>query len=101
MAEAVGRRRRHPLDEALRVRRRHRTWTVVQAFLGVFPVFALVNRFHPILTDGYGRDVVPGLLPEALARHHGLVLALGLAALAASELLRRRYHARHRDEIDL
>lgn len=84
-----------------RIRKAHRRWQVAQALLGAPPVFALVNKFHPILADDYGRDLLPTLLPDGLGRHYNAELALCLALLAVSELLRRRFHARHRDELEL
>lgn len=92
---------RHPLDEAARLKRVHSRWLAMQALFGSLPVFALVNRFHPILTDGYGRDLIPTLLPTWLGRHHNLLLALSLACLAASEIFRRRFFARYKDELEL
>jgi hypothetical protein len=73
----------------------------IQAVFGIFPLFGLVNRFQPVVTDGYGGDLLPAFLPDALAGHYDLLLAAGLTALAASEILRRRYQARHRDELEL
>ncbi len=84
-----------------RIRRTHRRWQVAQALFGALPVFALVNKFRPILADDYGRDLLPSLLPHGLGGHYNAELALCLALLAISELLRRRYHARHRDELEL
>ncbi|HLP40922.1 MAG TPA: hypothetical protein VK465_05400, partial [Fibrobacteria bacterium] len=64
------RRPRHPLDQALRVRGIHRVWSLSQALLGAGPLFALINLVQPILTDGYGRDALPGFLPRWLAAHY-------------------------------
>ena len=89
------------LDEVLRLKRVHRRWMITQALLGFFPVFALVNKFQPMLTDGYGRDLVPALLPGYPAAHYNLFLAGALAALAASELLRRLFHKRHKEDLAL
>lgn len=91
----------HPLDEVERLKRIHGRWTGLQALFGAAPIFALINRFHPILTDGYGRDPIPYLLPSWLGRHHNLLLALSLALLAASEILRRRFHKRHKADLEL
>lgn len=95
------RRPRHPLDQAVRVRHIHRAWSLSQALLGAGPLFALINLVQPILTDGQGRDALPGLLPSWLAGHYETALAAALFCLAVSEFLRRRYHARHRDELEI
>lgn len=84
-----------------RVRRAHRRWLAAQALLGAAPVLAIANKLHPVLTDGAGRDLLPALLPASLARHYDAELAVCLALLAASEILRRRFHARHRDDLEL
>jgi hypothetical protein len=83
-----------------RVKRLHARWLRLQVLFGAFPLFALFNRFQPILTDGNGRDMIPGLLPVYLGRHLNLLLALSLAGLAVSEILRRRFHSRNKDLLD-
>jgi hypothetical protein len=65
------------------------------------PVFAVINKFRPMLTDGFGGDLLPTLLPDTLADHYNAILAIGLAALAASELFRRRFHNRHKEDLAL
>jgi hypothetical protein len=89
------------LDEVLRLKRVHKRWAILDALLGSLPVFGLINRFSPMLTDGYGGDLVPTLLPDALAARYNLILLAALLALAASELLRRRFHAKHNDDLSL
>ncbi|MEO7427171.1 MAG: hypothetical protein ABI036_18430 [Fibrobacteria bacterium] len=89
------------MDEVLRLKRTHRRWIILQSLLGSLPVFAIVNRFQPILTDGYGGDALPSLLPDALAAHYNLLLAAALAALGISELGRRLFHKRHKDDLTL
>lgn len=89
------------LDEVLRLKRVHKRWAILNALAGALPVFGLINRFSPMLTDGYGGDLVPTLLPEALAARYNLILLAGLLALLASELLRRRFHARHKEDLSL
>jgi hypothetical protein len=96
-----GRKAARSFADVERIRRTHRRWQIAQALLGAFPVFAVVNKIRPILTDDYGRDLLPSLLPHGLGSHYNAELALCLALLAASELLRRRFHARHRDELEL
>lgn len=89
------------LDEVMRLKRMHTRWVRIQTLLGIGPVFALINRFRPMLTDGYGGDLLPTLLPEPLADHYLLILGFALAGLAVSELLRRRFHARHKEDLAL
>lgn len=89
------------LDEVMRLKRVHSRWAKLNAVLGAVPVFALINRFQPMQSDGYGRDLLPSLLPENAAAHYNTMLAAALAALVASELLRRRFHARHREDLNL
>ena len=89
------------LDEVVRLKRAYRRWGLIQWALGALPIFALINSFQPILSDGYGHDLLPGFLPEALARHYHLILAACIAGLAVSEFLRRRFHTRHKADLDL
>ena len=89
------------LEEVERLKKVHARWVLWQALLGAGPVFALVNRFQPILADGTGKDLIPGLLPGPLQAHYNLMLALSLAALAVSELLRRRFYNRHKEDLAL
>ncbi len=89
------------LDEALRLKRVHKRWAWLNALYGALPVFAIVNRFQPMLTDGYGGDLIPSLLPEAVAGRYSLILVAALAVLLASELLRRRFHAKHKEDLAL
>ncbi|MDB5102554.1 MAG: hypothetical protein JWP91_243 [Fibrobacteres bacterium] len=91
----------HGLDEVMRLKRVHKRWARLNALLGVFPVFAVINRFQPMLTDGYGGDLIPSLLPEALAGRYNMILAAALAVLVASEVMRRRFHARHKEDLAL
>jgi hypothetical protein len=72
-----------------------------QSLLGGLPLFALINKFSPILTDGGGGDLLPTLLPAPLAAHYNLFLAMLLGGLAASEGLRRRFQARHKLDLSL
>jgi hypothetical protein len=89
------------LDEVMRLKRMHTRWVRIQALLGILPVFAIINRFHPMITDGYGNDLLPTLLPEPVAEHYLAILAAALAVLAVSELLRRRFHSKHKDDLAL
>ncbi|MDB5051509.1 MAG: hypothetical protein JWO30_4580 [Fibrobacteres bacterium] len=89
------------LDEVLRLKRVHRRWQILEYLLGAFPVFAIVNKFRPMLTDGYGGDLLPSLLPDFLSERYNLILALALAFLVVSELLRRRFHKRHKEDLAL
>jgi hypothetical protein len=89
------------LDEVYRLKRIHRRWALLQSVFGALPVFAILNKFRPMLSDGFGGDLLPTLLPETVADHYNAILALGLAALAVSELLRRRFHNRHREDLAL
>jgi hypothetical protein len=89
------------LDEVLRLKRVHSIWVRSQFILGAMPVFCLINRFQPILSDGYGGDLIPSLLPESLSGHYNLLIVIGLLALAMSEILRRRFHARHKEDLNL
>lgn len=89
------------LDEALRLKRVHRRWAILNASLGAAPVFALVNKFQPMLTDGYGGDMIPTLLPDGLFSWYNTLLAGTLAALTLSELLRRRFHRIHEADLRL
>jgi hypothetical protein len=88
------------LEDIERLQRRHKRWVRLQALLGIAPVFAVANKIHPMVTDGYGGDLLPTLLPGWLGRHYLALLAVCLAALAASEILRRRFHARHKDDLE-
>jgi hypothetical protein len=89
------------LDEVMRLKRVHTRWVTLQTVLGILPVFAIINRFRPMLTDGYGGDLLPTLLPEAMAGHYMQILAGALALLAVSELMRRRFHNRHKEDLAL
>jgi hypothetical protein len=89
------------LEEVERLKKIHARWVIGQAVLGAPFIFALINRFQPMLEDGRGGDLLPTLLPEALANHYGLMLASGLAGLVISELSRRRFHARHKEDLAL
>lgn len=85
----------------MRLKRVHRRWALTELMLGVLPVFALINKFRPMLTDGYGGDLLPTLLPDALAAHYNLFLVGALIPLVASELLRRRFHNLHKEDLAL
>ena len=89
------------LDEVMRLKRVHKRWAWLNAVFGSLPVFAIVNRFQPMLTDGYGGDLIPSLLPESVSERYSLILIAALAGLVASELLRRRFHARHKEDLAL
>jgi hypothetical protein len=89
------------LDEVMRLKRVHTRWLRLQYMLGCIPVFAIINRFQPMLTDGYGGDLLPTLLPETLEKHYGLILGLALAGVVVSEVLRRRFHGKHREDLSL
>lgn len=89
------------LDEVMRLKRVHTRWLRIQYGLGIFPVFAVINRFRPMLTDGYGQDLLPTLLPEFLAPFYSPILVAALVALVVSELLRRRFHSRHKEDLAL
>jgi hypothetical protein len=89
------------LDEVMRLKRVHKRWAWLNALFGALPVFAIVNRFQPMLTDGYGGDLLPSLLPESMAGRYSLILVAALAGLVASELLRRRFHAKHKEDLAL
>jgi hypothetical protein len=89
------------LDEVVRLKKVHRRWVFLNAFFGTLPLFAIVNRFNPMLTDGYGRDLLPSLLPVPVAARYNLILAAALTALALSEFLRRRFHKRHQADLEL
>lgn len=89
------------LDEVMRLKRAHRRWVAGNAVLGIGPLFAALNKVQPVLTDGYGGDLLPTLLPEWIAAHYNSILAGLLAALAASEMLRRRFHRIHEKDLSL
>lgn len=89
------------LDEVLRLKRVHKRWARLNALFGALPVFGIINRFQPMLSDGYGGDLIPSLLPEGLAPRYNLILVAALACLVASELLRRRFHAKHKEDLAL
>jgi hypothetical protein len=89
------------LDEVMRLKRVHKRWAMLNLLFGALPVFALVNRFQPMLTDGYGGDLIPSLLPEVLASRYNLILAAALVLLVVSEIMRRRFHARHKEDLAL
>lgn len=89
------------LEEVERLKRVHRRWSITNAAFGAGPLFAGVNKMHPILTDGYGEDLLPTLLPPSLGAHYYAFVAALLALLACSELARRRYYRAHKADIDL
>ena len=89
------------LDEVMHLKRVHKRWGRLNVLFGALPVFALVNRFQPMLTDGYGGDLIPSLLPSILFARYNLILAVALVALVASELFRRRFHTRHKADLAL
>jgi hypothetical protein len=89
------------LEEVERLKRVHRRWALADAVFGALPLFAGFNKVHPVLTDGYGGDLLPALLPEAMARNYNSILAGMLALLVGSELLRRRFHKRHERDLNL
>lgn len=89
------------LEEVERLKRKHRLWVACNAVFGAFPLLAALNKVHPVLTDGYGADLLPTVFPEALAAHYNSILAALLAALAASELFRRRFHRLHEQDLNL
>jgi hypothetical protein len=60
-----------------------------------------VNKLQPILTDGYGEDLLPALLPPSIGAHYHAFVAALLALLVISELLRRRFYRIHKADIDL
>jgi hypothetical protein len=79
------------LEEVERLKRRHRLWIALDAVFGAFPLFAAVNKVRPILSDGYGGDLLPTLLPEALGAHYNSILAALLGGVAAREIFRRGF----------
>ena len=89
------------LGEVEYLKRLHSRWVLGQGILGAGPVFAFINHFRPILTDAGGQDLIPSLLPEPLTVHYGFLLSASLAALGVSELLRRRFHNRHKEDLAL
>ncbi len=89
------------LDEVFRLKRVHTRWIRINILCGLAPLFAIVNKFQPMLTDGYGNDLVPTLLPTAIGAHYNAILAFLLALLTASELLRRRFHRVHEQDLKL
>lgn len=89
------------LEEVDRLKGRHRLWVLLNAVLGAGPIFAAINKVRPILTDGYGGDLLPTLLPEAAAAHYNAILAGLLALLALSELARRRFYRKHEADLQL
>ena len=89
------------LDEVMRLKRAHRRWVFCNAIFGAGPLFAILNKVHPILTDGYDGDLLPTLFPEAIRAQYNTMLAVLLAGLAASELLRRRFHRVHEKDLNL
>jgi hypothetical protein len=89
------------LEEVEALKRKHRLWVLANSVAGAGPLFAAINKVRPMLTDGYGGDLLPTLLPESLAGHYNSILAGLLAALALSELLRRRFYKRHERDLTL
>lgn len=89
------------LEEVEHLKRVHRRWAIANALGGALPLFAGFNKVHPVLTDGYGGDLLPTFLPEAASAHYNTILAGLLATLVASELMRRRFHKRHERDLSL
>ena len=89
------------LEEVERLKRKHRLWVILNGVLGAGPIFAAINKVRPILSDGYGGDLLPTLLPEALGSHYNLILAGLLALLVLSELARRRFYRAHEADLQL
>lgn len=89
------------LEEVERLKRKHRLWVILNGVLGAGPIFAVINKFRPILSDGDGGDLIPNLLPQALASHYNAILAGLLALLALSELARRRFYRLHEADLQL
>ncbi len=89
------------LDEVMRLKKVHQRWLRTQYILGALPVFAVINHFRPMLSDGDGGDLVPSLLPEAFGAHYNLILVGTLVMVAMSEFARRRFHSRHKDDLSL
>jgi len=89
------------LEEVERLKRKHRLWVILNGVLGAGPIFAAINKFRPILSDGYGGDLLPTLLPEALGSHYNAILAGLLALLVLSELARRRFYRMHEADLQL
>lgn len=89
------------LEEVIRLKRLHKRWVILNVAYGAGPVFALVNKFQPMLTDGYGGDLLPTLMPESVVPNYNALLASVLALLTASELLRRRFHRIHDADLRL
>jgi hypothetical protein len=89
------------LEEVERLKRVHRRWSIANAVFGAAPLFAGVNKMRPILTDGYGEDLLPTLLPPPLRDHYYAFVAALLGLRALSELGRRRFYKRHKPDLDL
>ena len=89
------------LEEVDRLKRKHRLWVILNGVLGAGPIFAAINKVRPILSDGYGGDLLPTLLPEALTAHYNSILAGLLLLLALSELARRRFYRIHEADLRL
>jgi hypothetical protein len=89
------------LEEVERLKRVHRRWSIGNILFGAGPLFAGVNKFQPILTDGYGEDLLPSLLPASIGSHYYAFVAALLAILVLSELARRRFYRQHKADIDL
>lgn len=89
------------LEEVERLKRIHRRWSIGNILFGAGPLFAGVNKLNPILTNGYGEDLLPSLLPAPIAAHYYAFVAALLAVLILSELARRRFYRKHKADIDL
>jgi hypothetical protein len=89
------------LEEVMRLKRVHRRWMAGNALFGAGPLFAGVNKLRPMLTDGYGNDLLPTLLPPSIGGHYYAGLAALLALLALSELARRRFYRIHKADLEL
>jgi hypothetical protein len=89
------------LDEVYRLKGIHKRWVILNAGCGLLPIFAIVNKFQPMLTDGFGGDLLPTLFPDAVGAHYNAILAALLGALAASELFRRRFYRIHEADLKL
>ena len=89
------------LDEVMRLKRVHARWIRINVLYGLAPVFAIVNKFQPMLTDGYGNDLLPTFFPAAMSAHYNALLAFLLAILVASEVFRRRFSRIHEADLRL
>lgn len=85
----------------LRLQRRHKKWIMVEIIYAMFPIFAWVNKFRPILSDGYGHDILPDFFPDFVGSHYNLFLIAATCPLLLSEFLRRRFQNKHADVLSL